>query len=81
MEIVKATPIDRPRIRRADVPAYLAEKHGIDVKASTLAKWATVGGGPSMQYSGRIPLYSLKDLDAWADARLSKTVRSTSEER
>lgn len=71
--------IQRPRLRRKDVPAYLAEKHGIDIALSTLNKLATIGGGPEMQYSGRIPLYHVDALDAWAEARLSKPVRSTSE--
>lgn len=69
----------RPRIRRSDVPEYLATKHGIDIKVSTLAKMATLGGGPAMQYSGRIPLYRIEDLDEWANQRLSAPVRSTSE--
>jgi hypothetical protein len=69
----------RPRLRRKDVPAYLAEKHGIDIAVATLNKWVTVGGGPEMQYFGRIPLYHIDALDAWAAARLSKPVRSTSE--
>lgn len=69
----------RPRLRRSDVPAYLASKHGIDIAVSTLAKLATIGGGPAMQYSGRIPLYHLRDLDEWAASRLSPTVRSTSQ--
>lgn len=72
-------PTQRPRLRRSDVPDYLASKHGIDIAVSTLAKMATVGGGPAMQYSGRIPLYHIRDLDTWADERLSKVVRSTSE--
>ncbi|MGZ2381761.1 hypothetical protein [Rhizobium brockwellii] len=76
-----ATPTARPRLRRSDVPAYLASTHGIDVAVSTLATWATVGGGPAMQYSGRIPLYPITELDLWATERLSKTVRSTSEQR
>ena len=71
--------IDRPRLRRKDVPAYLAECHGIDIAVATLAKLATVGGGPAMQYAGRIPLYHRDDLDAWAAARLSARVLSTSE--
>ena len=78
MPTVTATP-QRPRLRRVDVPGYLATKHGIDIAVSTLAKMATVGGGPMMQYSGRIPLYHLNDLDTWANERLSRTVRSTSE--
>lgn len=74
-----AAPPQRPRLRRTDVPGYLAAKHGIDIAVSTLAKMATVGGGPMMQYSGRIPLYHVNDLDTWANDRLSKSVRSTSE--
>jgi len=72
-------PPQRPRLRRSDVPNYLASKHGIDIAVSTLAKMATVGGGPAMQYSGRIPLYHIRDLDSWAEERLSRVVRSTSE--
>lgn len=71
--------LHRPRLRRKDVPAYLAEKHGIPVALATLCKLATIGGGPVMQYSGRIPLYHVDDLDAWAQARLSKPVKSTAE--
>lgn len=74
-----AQPPQRPRLRRIDVPAYLASKHGIDIAVSTLAKLATVGGGPAMQYSGRIPLYRLSDLDEWAERKLSRPVYSTSE--
>ncbi|WP_247996870.1 hypothetical protein [Brucella tritici] len=71
--------LDRPRIRRKDVPAYLLEKYGIPISFSTLNKMATIGGGPVMQYAGRIPLYAKTDLDAWAEARLSKPVSSTAE--
>lgn len=70
---------DRPRLRRKDVPEYLRTTHGIDIAYATLQKMASVGGGPSMQYNGRIPLYHKDDLDAWANERLSPTVRSTSE--
>ncbi len=68
----------RPRLRRAEVPAYLMEKHGIPLALNTLNKMATVGGGPAMRYAGRIPLYDVKDLDAWAESRLSAPVTSTS---
>lgn len=71
--------IDRPRLRRKEVPDYLRMKHGIDIAYATLEKLASVGGGPVMQYIGRIPLYHKDDLDAWANERLSDTVRSTSE--
>lgn len=71
--------IDRPRLRRKDVPEYLRSKFGIDIARTTLNKLATIGGGPTMQYAGRIPLYHRDDLDAWAEQRLSKRVASTSE--
>lgn len=71
--------LNRPRLRRKAVPAYLADKHGIDIAVATLNKLASIGGGPVMQYSGRIPLYHINDLDAWAEARLSKPVSSTAE--
>lgn len=69
---------ERPRLRRAEVPAYLMEKHGIPLALNTLNKMATVGGGPAMRYAGRIPLYDVTDLDAWAVSRLSAPVTSTS---
>jgi hypothetical protein len=71
--------IDRPRLRRSEVPAYMLEKHGIPVALATLNKLASIGGGPAMEYAGRIPLYTPKALDIWAEERLSKPVRSTAE--
>ena len=73
--------IERPRLRRKEVPDYMLRIHGITISRSTLEKFATNGGGPVMQYMGRIPLYAKSDLDAWADARLSKPVSSTAERR
>lgn len=70
---------ERPRLRRSEVPAYMMQKHGIPVALRTLNKLASIGGGPVMQYAGRIPLYRPEDLDAWAEQRLSKPVRSTAE--
>ena len=67
------------RLRRTEVPQYLQTKFGIPVAKKTLDKMASVGGGPRMQYAGRVPLYHVDDLDAWAKARLSKPVASTSE--
>lgn len=70
---------DRPRLRRSEVPEYLMAKHGIPVALATLNKMASVGGGPSMRYAGRIPLYDVEDLDRWAASRLSAPVTSTSD--
>jgi hypothetical protein len=71
--------MDKPRLRRAEVPGYLMERHGIPCALATLNKLATIGGGPAMRYFGRIPVYDPDELDAWANAKLSKTVRSTAE--
>ena len=71
--------MEKPRLRRAEVPAYLMEHHGIPIALATLNKLATIGGSPPMQYAGRIPLYPIDLLDAWAEARLSKSVNSTAE--
>lgn len=68
---------NRPRLRRSAASVYLMEKHGIPVAVTTLNKYASIGGGPVMQYAGRIPLYRPEDLDAWAEQRLSKPVTST----
>jgi len=71
--------IERPRIRRSEVPGYMLQKFGIPIALRTLTKMASVGGGPLMTYVGRIPLYHVDDLDAWAAQRLSKPVASTAE--
>lgn len=71
--------INRPRLRRKDVPEYLRTKHGIDIAEATLRKLATVGGGPAMQYMGRFPLYHVDDLDAWVETKLTKKALSTSD--
>ncbi|MFK3665085.1 hypothetical protein ACI2JN_07505 [Ochrobactrum teleogrylli] len=70
---------DKFRLRRSEVPAYLMGKHGIPIALKTLNKLASTGGGPAMQYFGRIPLYHVDDLDRWANDRLTKPVASTSE--
>ncbi|MBE0580823.1 MAG: hypothetical protein IH615_15570 [Devosia sp.] len=69
--------LSKPRLRRAEVPDYLLERHGLTVAKATLAKLASVGGGPAMRYCGRIPLYDRTELDRWAEARLSGPVPNT----
>jgi hypothetical protein len=70
---------DKPRLRRAEIPAYLMERHGYPIAVATLNKMATVGGGPPMEYASRFPLYPVDLLDAWVASRLSKPVNSTAE--
>ena len=66
-------------MRRADAARYLRETHGIPCAPATLAKYACIGGGPAFRKAGKFPIYARDDLDAWAESRLTETVRSTSE--
>ena len=65
-------------LRRKDAAQYLREKYGVG-SAATLAKLATIGGGPIFKKNGRIPLYLAKDLDTWALAKIGQARHSTSE--
>ncbi len=69
----------RPRLRRSEASEYLQLVHGIQLSAATLAKFASVGGGPAYQKFGRWPLYEPAALDQWVTERLSAPQRSTSE--
>jgi hypothetical protein len=66
-------------LRRRAAAKYLRENRVIPTSEKTLAKLACVGGGPIYRRFGRIPLYLIADLDAYAEAKLSKPVHSTSE--
>lgn len=66
-------------LRRKQAARYLSEKRGLPVAAQTLAKLAVIGGGPSYRKFGRFPIYSIADLDVWADGKLGPLQRSTSD--
>jgi len=65
-------------LRRGEAANYLNKKFGSGTRA-TLAKLATVGGGPKFQKFGRIALYTEEMLDAWAEARMGPPQSSTSD--
>jgi hypothetical protein len=65
-------------LRRTAAAAYLMGRYGA-YTAKTLAKLATVGGGPPYRKFGPYPLYAQDDLDAWASSRMSNVVRSSAE--
>ena len=69
------------RLRRTAASEYLREKWGLSYKPTTLAKLATLGGGPAFEHFGRWPLYSPEELDKWVAARLSGLKSSTSDPR
>jgi len=64
--------------RRAEAARYVREKWGLPCSPSWLAKLAVLGGGPLVHKAGRFPMYADSDLDAWAQDRLGKPLRSTS---
>lgn len=66
-------------LRRHAAAEYLHVKWGIPCSKKTLAKLACIGGGPIYTLYNRTPLYAHADLDIFAEAKLSKRVRSTSE--
>lgn len=66
-------------MRRVDAARYIRESRGIPCSQATLAKYAWNGIGPAFRKAGKFPIYSRDDLDAWANQRLGKLVRSTSE--
>ena len=69
----------RPRLRRWDAAAYLWHAQGIEVAPATLAKYASIGGGPIYSKVGRRVYYAREDLDTWALDRLGPKQRSTSD--
>ena len=62
-----------------EASAYLKRVHGIQRKPSTLAKLRCVGGGPRFRRDGRLVVYPVSELDAWAREQLSPIVASTAE--
>lgn len=59
--------------------AQLLTERGLKMSASTLQKYATVGGGPKYQIFGNKAVYTDDALAVWAEAKLSAPRRSTSE--
>jgi hypothetical protein len=65
-------------LSRKEASTFLASL-GLFIAPSTLAKLASVGGGPVFRRFGRQAKYLSSDLIAWAETRLSGPVRSTSQ--
>jgi hypothetical protein len=66
-------------MRRREAGQYLRDKYGFGSSA-TLAKLATLGGGPTFRKCGPIVLYARDDLDNWATGKISSPLRSTSDQ-
>lgn len=74
------TEIER-RLSREEACQYLDEVWGIQRKPSTLAAYATNGGGPEFEMDGRFPKYRPSSLDRFAKERLGHPVSSTAEHK
>lgn len=66
-------------LRRAEASLYLQDVFGIPAATATLAKLASIGGGPPFYKYNRTPLYPRMELQAWALNKLLKMYCSTSE--
>jgi hypothetical protein len=72
----------KPRLRRWEASEYLELVFGLRFAPATLAKYASLGGGPSFHKVNGTPLYPKAGeygLDDWAEKKLGNPVRSTSE--
>lgn len=70
----------QPKIlRRAAASDYILSTWGVSYKPATLAKLATLGGGPAFIHIGRWPVYSAADLDHWIKSKASAKKSSTSD--
>jgi hypothetical protein len=79
VELTLPPALRKPRLRRWEASEYLRIVHGIEVATATLAKYASIGGGPAFHKSMRTPLYPREELDRWAIERLGSLKRSTSD--
>lgn len=68
-----------PRLRRKELAEYLLLKHGLRIAPATLAKYASVGGGPPFRKFGITPFYDVTSADEWAITKLGREHRSTSD--
>jgi hypothetical protein len=79
VELTLPPALRKPRLRRWEASEYLRIVHGIEVATATLAKYASIGGGPAFHKSMRTPLYPRDELDRWAIERLGGLKRNTSD--
>jgi hypothetical protein len=67
-----------PRLNRKEAADFLT-KLGYRTAPATLAKLASIGGGPIFESFGRKPLYTPSNLLAWVAAKSTGPRRSTSD--
>jgi len=70
--------MQRTYLSRPEAADYVRAR-GLTVSKTTLQKFATVGGGPVYRRFGSRAVYTMADLDAWIEQKLSGPICSTSE--
>jgi hypothetical protein len=69
---------EEPRLGRAEASAFLKDR-GYNVATATLAKYASVGGGPEYESFGSRAIYRPSKLLSWAAEKTSRPRRTTSD--
>lgn len=69
----------KPRLNPKEASEHLRAEHGLTYAVSTLAKFRTIGGGPSFYKLAQAILYDRAELDRWAAEKLGQPLRSTSD--
>jgi hypothetical protein len=70
-------PDNKPYLTRSESAQHLSEA-GYPIRPKTLAKLASIGGGPVFRKFGHRVLYDSKDLLEWAEKRAGPLRESTS---
>jgi hypothetical protein len=68
----------RTYMTRNDASRHLQQTYGLRCSPQTLAKYASIGGGPVFRKAAAQAIYTEADLNAWAEARISGPRASTS---
>jgi hypothetical protein len=68
----------QPLLSRKAAAEFIKDR-GVPAEPTTLAKYATVGGGPAMRKFGRRVLYEPNALTEWIEEKLTGPRRSTSD--
>jgi hypothetical protein len=73
--------VPKQHLTRQEASDYLTNVRGLPTSPKTLAKFATVGGGPEYRkFGSRRVVYEVSALDAWVESKLSRPFANTSQE-
>ena len=68
------------RLNRREAAQWLTDR-GFRTAEASLAKLATIGGGPAYEKFGRKPLYTERGLLAWVASKTTGPLRSSSDQQ